>query len=264
MRNKSLKITKYSYIDKSLHVNELLKHQKPSSRKIFLLNIIFFMILGCACICINHFCKNTIEKIREKILQIGTIHDIKIIRHSGVPNTKLTGFLEKITPQFYKMDSLAEIKQAIEANAFVKRVQVSLKLPNTVVISIDERIPAALWLNAKTYNLIDDEGFIIQSNYPFSKEEKKYMIVIGKNANIKLKEFNASKHKIINGHVLAAEFVGNRRWDILLMDGRIVKMPENNWHEALETLSLLSQHYKNFQRFKIIDLRLTPDKVYCE
>jgi cell division protein FtsQ len=67
---------------------------------------------------------------------------------------------------------------------------------------------------------------------------------------------------ILFEQVSAMSLVHDRRWDILLKNGIIVKLPETAPEKAWATLAQLNlQHQLLEKQIKTIDLRL-PDKLY--
>ncbi len=145
----------------------------------------------------------------------------------------------------------------------LKNVGVKIILPNIVYISGFKRAPYAIWWDYNKFYLVDDEGVILSENIT-EEDKKKYILVVGENAIDNLGKIitilSASKQ---NGKVASLRFIGQRRWDLVLNNGTILKLPENNELSAInlfETLLELNIHLIN--NHSIIDMRLAPDKVF--
>ena len=67
----------------------------------------------------------------------------------------------------------------------------------------------------------------------------------------------------LSANVYSANWVSNRRWDIVFEDGFLVKLPENNVDIAWEKLKRILEMQGSTIGLKIIDLRII-DKTYLE
>lgn len=153
--------------------------------------------------------------------------------------------------------SPSEIRDNIRQVPWVKDAQVQRRLPNTLYIKIQERIPLAIWQHNQKHVLVDDQGVTIPGEN--LKNYKHLPIVVGVNAPLHISKILSILVKIpeIQSRVTALVWVGGRRWNLQL-DKRIdVKLPEENIEDALACLKkVLGQDKINFKEVKSIDLRL--------
>lgn len=68
-----------------------------------------------------------------------------------------------------------EIKEKIKENAYIEKVEVSRKIPNTVEIKVEERIPRYMLQFADSYVYINNQGYMLE----ISNEKENIPILIG-------------------------------------------------------------------------------------
>ncbi len=151
---------------------------------------------------------------------------------------------------------LEHIREVLLKNDWVKDATIERRFPNTIYINIAEREPIAIWQQNKKLYLVDDEGNVITPD-----DITKFtglLHVIGSDAPLhasNLIEF-VSADEELKKHIVSAVRYGERRWNLILDQDIIIKMPENGFAIAYEYLSKLNQSNKLFdQNYKIIDLR---------
>jgi cell division protein FtsQ len=164
---------------------------------------------------------------------------------------------------------LTETKQFVENNDWIKEAIIYRKLPNTLQIKVIERIPIALWQYNKQVFLIDEEGYAMKGDLA-QFDHLPYFI--GEGANV----YAASIIKILDKkqalfrNIQYIIRLGNRRWDFILEDDFTVKMPEDNFEQAIEYLNtqcldyLSAKYMQNtLDKIKTLDLR-DNQKYYIE
>ncbi len=160
---------------------------------------------------------------------------------------------------------IREIRSKVLSIGFVKSATVKAKLPNVIYISIVKRQPYAVWWNYKSFFLIDTEGVVVNNNVT-NEDRKKYIFVIGENAASNLPSIaDAITHSKINSQIASVRFISSRRWDIILNDGTLIKLPEKNPSHALVLFdALLNLKLGLIMNNTIIDMRLAPEKVFIK
>ena len=183
----------------------------------------------------------------------------------GRENFDIKDFLSQLnadnnTPIF-SID-LAEIKQVIESNDWIKAAAVYRKLPNTLQIKVIERTPVALWQYNKQISLIDEEGYFMKGD---PSKFHNFPHFIGQSANVyaaSLIETLKQKPSLFRA-IRYIIRLGNRRWDFVLKNDIIIKMPEDNFDKALEYLDAKYMQGKLTDHIKVLDLR-DNQKYYIE
>lgn len=109
---------------------------------------------------------------------------------------------------------------------WVKDARVSRRLPDTLVIDIVERTPAAMWQDRQRLSLIDSEGVVLDQ-VPIDKMPD-LPLLIGPGANAKADELRGLMGAVptLKPQLASATWVGARRWDLSFQSGEIVALPE--------------------------------------
>ena len=166
--------------------------------------------------------------------------------------------------------SLADLQNTLQNSlpwlktAFLKRT-----LLNQLYINIIEYQPIALWFDGAEKFLVDKDGEIIISLNKIPDYEKSnyenMLIFSGLGANRNIKSFFniITINQNISGIIYSAHWVGERRWDIRLLDGTLIKMPENNIYNAWQNLTKIYNNNPEVKNLKTIDLRI-ENKIYLE
>ncbi|HEY8591718.1 MAG TPA: cell division protein FtsQ/DivIB [Sphingomicrobium sp.] len=109
---------------------------------------------------------------------------------------------------------------------WVKDARVLRRLPDTLVIDIVERTPAALWQNQGQLALIDAEGIVLD-RVPVN-EMPDLPLLIGPGANRQEQELATLMADVptLKPQLASATWVGGRRWDLNFQSGETVALPE--------------------------------------
>jgi len=121
---------------------------------------------------------------------------------------------------------VAAIRQRLLAFGWVKDARVSRRLPDTLVIDIVERRPAALWQNRGELALIDAEGVVLD-RVPITKmPDLPLLIGTGANGQAQQLERLMTAVPTLKPQLTSATWVGRRRWDLSFQSGETVALPE--------------------------------------
>jgi cell division protein FtsQ len=118
-------------------------------------------------------------------------------------------------------------KALLEQAEWVDQAHVERRLPGTIYIKLEERQPSALWLRDGELSLIDKNGKPIQTDdlTPFAD----LIIVSGddgpRHVYDLLQILNAEPS--LRARVRAVERIEQRRWDLKLDNGLVLKLPED-------------------------------------
>jgi cell division protein FtsQ len=124
--------------------------------------------------------------------------------------------------------SVSEIRRRLLDYGWVKDARVSRRLPDTLVIDIVERTPAALWQNGGGLALIDSEGVVLD-RVPVDKMPD-LPLLIGPGANGQEQQLDGLMAAVptLKPQLASASWVGGRRWDLAFQSGETVALPEGN------------------------------------
>jgi cell division protein FtsQ len=109
---------------------------------------------------------------------------------------------------------------------WVEEARVSRRLPDTLVVDIVERTPAAIWQHNQRLALIDRHGVVLQDVELDSMPD--LPLVIGPAANHHAQELIAlfADTPQLKPLLAGATWVGGRRWDIRFQSGETLALPE--------------------------------------
>jgi cell division protein FtsQ len=118
------------------------------------------------------------------------------------------------------------IRQRLLRFGWVKDARVLRRLPDTLVIDIVERRPAALWQNKGQLALIDADGVILD-RVPVDRMPD-LPLLIGPGANSQERELASLMAAVptLRPQLASATWVGGRRWDLNFQSGETVALPE--------------------------------------
>jgi cell division protein FtsQ len=109
---------------------------------------------------------------------------------------------------------------------WVQDARVYRRLPDTLVVDIVERKPAAIWQHKQQLNLIDATGVVLE---PVKIDAMPDLpLVIGPAANRQAADLSAllASTPELKPIFEGATWVGQRRWDIRFQSGEVLALPE--------------------------------------
>jgi cell division protein FtsQ len=157
--------------------------------------------------------------------------------------------------------SLEQARQRIETLSWIEYATVERRLPDTIVVNIQERRPFAVWQNDGKFVLIDRTGQIVADQDVASF--RGLPLVVGAGAPLSAATLidALTARPALQQRVIAAVRVGARRWNLRLNNGADVMLPEGHEVAALDRLMQLQQDHDLLDRPLVaIDMRL-PDRL---
>jgi len=154
-----------------------------------------------------------------------------------------------------------ETRDRLKANPWIADATVLKLYPGELQIEIKEREPFALWQQDGQVSVIAADGTVLE---PYRNPRlRRLPLIVGRGADMQAKDFLALLERFpdIRQQVRASILVGQRRWNLRLMNGLDVRLPEERVVSALERLMALDRDAKLLTRDIVaVDLRL-PDRV---
>ena len=123
---------------------------------------------------------------------------------------------------------VTDIRQRLLEFGWVKDARVSRRFPDTLVIDIIEREPAALWQDEDRLTLIDKEGVVLDRVPVSQMPDLPLLIGKGANAHAVSLEQLLDKAPMLKAQLVSATWVGERRWDLSFQSGETISLPEGN------------------------------------
>ncbi len=123
---------------------------------------------------------------------------------------------------------VATIRQKLLRYGWVKDARVSRRLPDTLVIDIVEREPAALWQDKTRLSLIDAEGVVLDRVKVSDMPDLPLLVGPGANAHSDTLNLLLAEVPTLKPQLESAAWVGGRRWDLNFQSGETVVLPEGD------------------------------------
>jgi cell division protein FtsQ len=206
----------------------------------------------------NNFYEEQTSKLNFKIESIIIEGTDKI---SEQELQALTGI--KLGSNIMNVD-LTEVKSRMETQPWVASAVVERILPSTISINLTEEVPQAIYVEENKKYLVNRKGRKLQE--VIGSDYQDYLTIEGNHANLKFDGVLDQLYNFQNTYkkVESLHFKGNRRWDVKLKNGILIKLPETNINEALEVFEKNFGKISKLYKTCIVDLRLIPDKIYLK
>jgi cell division protein FtsQ len=123
---------------------------------------------------------------------------------------------------------LGQIRDKLMQFGWVQDARVSRRMPDTLLVDIVERQPAAIWQYQGKLNLIDKDGVILQAVDPQAMPD--LPVVVGPDANTQAASLTALLDAAprLRPMFAGATWVGDRRWDVRFSSGETLALPEGD------------------------------------
>ena len=160
--------------------------------------------------------------------------------------------------------SLSAVQNRVAQLGPVQQVTVERILPGTLIVTVTARDPLAIWQTTTNgqpqFVLIDKQGQIIanQDAAAAKRREPSLLLLTGTDAPQFAATFLAELKAApaVLAHVTAAEHVDGLRWNLILKDQTVVKLPSDDEADAINQLAALQTSMQLLDRpVEDIDLR---------
>ena len=195
---------------------------------------------------------NLISKKNETLFKI---KNIEIKNNLLISQNEIKEKLSNIYKKNIFFIRKKDIEEPIEEINFLEKIEVKKKYPNTIIIKVFETKPIAIIFKNKVKYLLDSSSNLI--SFKDSTNLNDLPSVFGESAEKnfiyflnQLRENNFPIEQMKNFYYFQ---IG--RWDLQLLNNKIIKLPRNNTNEAIiKVVELLNR--KDFKNYNIIDLRV--------
>ena len=159
---------------------------------------------------------------------------------------------------------VSRARAKVEALPWVKSAKIERRLPGTIHIKLEERLPYALWQRDGRYTLVDHEGHLIV-DVPAAEFQLPLIVGADAPAHAAVLFETLRAEPDLARRVQAAVRVGARRWNIHFdsyENGISVRLPEDNIKDAWARLAALDRDHKILERdLEFIDLRFKDQLI---
>ena len=151
-----------------------------------------------------------------------------------------------------------KILSIINKHDFILNIQLKKKYPNTLKILITEKIPVATQIiNKKKFYITKNNERI---NFIDLKIHEDLPAIFGKHKNFNIFFGNLKKNNFKINKIKSFYYFDVGRWDIILVNEKVIKLPEKNYLNLLSKINLMLNN-KNFSKYKIFDFRIKDQLI---
>jgi len=181
-----------------------------------------------------------------------------------IENTAVTNLLELksdlsflINKSLFFLDK-EKILTVINKHNFISSISLKKKYPNTLKIVITEETLVAT-------QVIDRKKFYITKgnkkiNFINLKIYEDLPSIFGKYKNFDLFYNDLEENNFKINDVKAFYYFDVGRWDIVLKNEKVIKLPEKNYLEMLSKINLMIDD-NNFSKYKVFDFRIKDQLI---
>lgn len=190
-----------------------------------------------------------------------TVEDVLVIGRNQTSRSDLMKAVRLARGAPIMAFDLAAAQRRIEVLPWVQSASVERMLPDTILLTVIERMPLALWQYKGRFQLIDSDGEVIlrQGLGRFSD----LLVVVGEDAPenaSELLDILQTQPQLMD-QVVSAFRVGGRRWNVRLKGGIDVRLPAEKADAAWARLAEYEARDGVLTRdVRVLDLRL-PDRL---
>ena len=206
---------------------------------------------------------NYLDGLGDRILVSAglSVDNIEINGHSETPKLAVLERLEIDDRSSLITYDVSEARSRIIGLPWVGGASVRKMYPSSLIVSLEERVPFALWQRGNVIIVIDRSGAPI-IEYADSRFAS-LPLVVGYGAEAVADEFITliNSFPTLAPRVRASVFVSERRWNLILENGITVKLPEQDMDAALDVLARYDREEGLLARsVSEVDLRM-PDRI---
>ena len=205
--------------------------------------LILFFFLSTTYVPLNKKTQSTVFTIKNILIE-----NNKVIEKEEI--LKELAFLYKKDLMF--IDDL-KIKKAFQNIPFILGAKIKKIYPDTLKIIIEEKKPIAIMIIEKKKFYITQKGNLI--DFDNNKKFSDLPLVFGGSKNFSVLLDTLKKTNFYIKDIKNFYFFEIGRWDIEFKDGKILKLPTENFEQSLINFNEIYDNRK-FKDYKIFDYRI--------
>ena len=170
-----------------------------------------------------------------------TIRNIHIAGGQRTPSETIAAALDLRRDQSIFAADLSAARARLMALPWVSSAEVVRRYPDTIHVAIVEKRPFALWQPPANAPI----AVVERNGRPITTQGIEEFVRLPKlvgegapQASAELVDVVAA-HRAVNARIAYFELVSQRRWNLVLNDGVVVKLPEQGWQKELDALEQL-------------------------
>ena len=154
--------------------------------------------------------------------------------------------------------NIKDIRENLKNETFIESFSIKKIYPNTLKLMIVEKIPIAVLQNKKKKFYISDKGDLI--NFIDIKIYNDLPLVFGNGDNFYSLYQDLQNIKFPLETIKSFYFFESGRWDLIMDDDKVIKLPINDYLFSLKNF-MLSKNNSNFTNYRIFDYRIKDQLI---
>lgn len=167
------------------------------------------------------------DTVNREFVDAGfTVKDVRITGQENTELKQIRAALALYDGQSIVSLDLENMLIRVEALPWVKAATITRIIPDALEVAITEHQAAALWQNSGRFYLVDRAGYVITDKDLAKYAKIPQVVGVGANENIAGILAMRDKYPDLFVQVKSSVWIGDRRWDLNLTNGIIIKLPE--------------------------------------
>jgi cell division protein FtsQ len=219
------------------------RRQLSFRRPVLLLALLLLAMTAIAGLLVGGY-PNRVAKLADGAVSVSAVNagfGVSAVHLSGNGHTSPHDVLNAlgITPgQSIFTADIQAARQRLSRLPWIADVEITRRYPDSLFIAMVEKLPFGLWQSDHGLFVVDRSGAPI---VPAERSEfPKLPLFVGDAPEGASDLVEAiGDHRAVAARVEAMQRVSGRRWNLILDDGVLVKLPENDWAKELGVLETL-------------------------
>ena len=186
------------------------------------------------------------------------IQKIKIENNSVIDSDKIKKKLSFLYEENLFFLNINDIKENLNDETFIESFSIKKIYPNKIKLIIVEKKPIAILHNKKKKFYISDKGDLIKFINLQIYNDLPTVFGDGKNFYSLFQELQNIRFPL--EMIKSFYFFESGRWDLIMYDDKIIKLPINNYIFSLNNFMELKSNSK-FNNYKIFDYRIKDQLI---
>ena len=186
------------------------------------------------------------------------IQKIKIENNSILEADKIKKKLSFLYKENLFFLNIKDIERNLKSETFIESFSIKKIYPNTLKLIIVEKKPIEILQNKKKKFYISNKGDFI--NFTDIEIYNDLPTVFGNGENFYSLYQNLQNIRFPLETIKSFYFFDSGRWDLVMYDGKLVKLPIKDYLSSLKNF-MLSQADSNFNNYKIFDYRIKDQLI---
>ncbi len=184
------------------------------------------------------------------------LKNLEIIGLKELPKEEIEKYFSKYYENSIFLVPLNKISKNILKEKWVKSAVLKSNYRNKVTIIIEEHIPIGIYNENERYFLVDQYGNVIKE----TNENRNFLYISfsGKSSKKNMPKFFKKIPNSLLSEIKRADFIGERRWNVILKNKILLKLPEKQEKKAFDVFLAIYEKLndKEINEINSIDLRI--------